>query len=144
MTPPQQRGGQAADVTWLLSDEALEIGRRAVEDELVELRDARIGQLRNNGLVIKERDGSPSDIIRLGPEDALRIGLRAMLTSAPPAPSVGGWVELTDEDRERAMRSMPDMLEGFMKTWGWLHYAKAIEAICREKNALPQPPKEKP
>lgn len=67
-----------------------------------------------------------------------------MLTSAPPAPSVGGWVELTDEDRERAMRSMPDMLEGFMKTWGWLHYAKAIEAICREKNALPQPPKEKP
>jgi hypothetical protein len=36
------------------------------------------------------------------------------------------------------------MLEGFMKTWGWLHYAKAIEAICREKNALPQPPKEKP
>ncbi len=93
MPPPQQRGGQAADVAWLLSDEALEIGRRAVEDELVELRDARIGQLRNNGLVVKERDGSPSDIIRLGPEDALRIGLRAMLTSAPPAPSVGGVVD---------------------------------------------------
>jgi len=94
MPPPQQRGGQAADVVWLLSDEALEIGRRAVEDELVELRDARIGQLRNNGLVVKERDGSPSDIIRLGPEDALRIGLRAMLTSAPPAPSVGGWMPI--------------------------------------------------
>jgi len=93
MNTPRQRGGQAADVAWLLSDEALEIGRRAVEDELVELRDARIGQLRNNGLVVKERDGSPSDIIRLGPEDALRIGLRAMLTSAPPAPSVGGVVD---------------------------------------------------
>ena len=44
------------------------------------------------------------------------------------------WVALTDADRERALNSMPDMLEGFMKTWGWLHFAKAIEDICREKN----------
>lgn len=49
------------------------------------------------------------------------------------------WVSLTDEDRERAMKSMPDMLEGFRKTWGWLHFAKAIEAICREKNHPAQP-----
>lgn len=83
------------------------------------------------------------DTVELRVSD-LRLILERHITSAPPAPSVGGWVELTDEDRERAMRSMPDMLEGFMKTWGWLHYAKAIEAICREKNALPQPPKEKP
>lgn len=45
------------------------------------------------------------------------------------------WIALTDEDRERAMQSMPDMLDGFLKTWGWLHFANAIEAICREKNA---------
>jgi hypothetical protein len=49
------------------------------------------------------------------------------------------WNKLTDEDRERAMKSMPDMLEGFRKTWGWLHFAKAIEDICMEKNAAPAP-----
>ena len=26
------------------------------------------------------------------------------------------------------------MLEGFMKKWGWLHFAKEIERRCREKN----------
>jgi hypothetical protein len=45
------------------------------------------------------------------------------------------WVELTDEDRQRAFNSLPDMLDGFLKTWGWLHFAKAIEAECRQKNA---------
>jgi hypothetical protein len=49
------------------------------------------------------------------------------------------WNKLTDEDRERAMKSMPDMLEGFLNTWGWLHFAKAIEDICKEKNAAPAP-----
>lgn len=44
------------------------------------------------------------------------------------------WIELTDEDRTRAFESLPDMLDGFLKTWGWLHFAKAIEDICREKN----------
>jgi hypothetical protein len=47
------------------------------------------------------------------------------------------WNKLTDEDRERALKSMPDMLEGFLNTWGWLHFAKAIEDICKEKNAAP-------
>lgn len=47
------------------------------------------------------------------------------------------WVELTDDDRNRAFQSLPDMLEGFLKTWGWLHFANAIEAICREKNTSP-------
>lgn len=44
------------------------------------------------------------------------------------------WAPLTDDDRDRAFHSLPDMLEGFMKKWGWLHFAKAIEDICREKN----------
>jgi len=60
------------------NDELLEIGRKAIEDVLVDLRDSRIVVLRNNGLVIKERDGKESDIIRMGPEHALRIGLKAI------------------------------------------------------------------
>jgi len=150
---PQQRGGQAADVAWLLSDEALEIGRRAVEDELVELRDARIAQLRNNGLVVKERDGSPSDIIRLGPEDALRIGLRAMLTSAPPAPSVGGWRRI-EEDAEVDVPLDTDLLLAWWDEWSeaWkieANYAGSERGGWRHGRAthwmeLPQPPKEKP
>lgn len=56
----------------------LEIARVAIEDALVELRDSRISALRNNGLVIRERDGKDSDIIRMGSEDALKIGLRAI------------------------------------------------------------------
>jgi hypothetical protein len=65
-------------------EDLLEVGRKAVEDELVEWRDSgrsaprRRAQIRNNGLVIKEWDGSDSHIIRLGPEDALRIGLKAI------------------------------------------------------------------
>jgi hypothetical protein len=63
---------------------------------------------------------------------------RAMLAAAPAARAQSvnapNWVSLTDEDRNRAMCSMPDMLDGFLKTWGWLHFAKAIEAECRAKN----------
>lgn len=56
-----------------------EAARKAVEDVLIEFRDARISQLRNNGLVIREKDGGASSIIRLGPEDAVRIGLEAIV-----------------------------------------------------------------
>jgi hypothetical protein len=44
------------------------------------------------------------------------------------------WQGLTDEDRQAAFESMPDMLDGFLKTWGWLHFSKAIEAKLKEKN----------
>jgi hypothetical protein len=51
----------------------------AVEDVLVDLRDERIGVInRANGFVIKERDGSPSGIMRLGTRDGLRIALAAL------------------------------------------------------------------
>jgi hypothetical protein len=61
------------------SEELLEIGRKAIEDVLVDYRDSRIFlPFRNNGLVIKERDGRYSDVIRMGPEGALRIGLKAI------------------------------------------------------------------
>jgi hypothetical protein len=58
--------------------ELLEIGRTAVEDALVELRDHRLSVAYGNGLVIRERDGSPSDVIRLGTADALKIALKAI------------------------------------------------------------------
>ena len=61
------------------SDELLEIGRKAIEDVLIEWRDSRLSEFtRGNGLVIREKDGRNSTIIRFGPETALKIGLKAM------------------------------------------------------------------
>lgn len=65
----------------LAGDRALlwTVARRAIEDALIEFRDSRISLLgRNNGLVVKERDGTDSYMIRLGPEDAVRIALLAL------------------------------------------------------------------
>ena len=64
----------------LLSDELLEIGRKAIEDVLIEWRDSRLSEFtRGNGVVIREKDGKDSNIIRFGPETALKIGIKAML-----------------------------------------------------------------
>jgi hypothetical protein len=59
--------------------ELLEVARKSVEDLLIEFRDSRIFTLRNNGLVIKESDGTASAMIRFGTEDAIRIGLKAII-----------------------------------------------------------------
>lgn len=56
----------------------LEVARKAIEDMLVECRDSRMFVLNNNGLVIKERDGSPSSIIRLSSDIAVSIALHAI------------------------------------------------------------------
>lgn len=59
--------------------ELLEIGRKAIEEKLLEFRDNRISEpLRANGLVVREKDGANSDVIRFGPETALYIGLKAI------------------------------------------------------------------
>lgn len=64
----------------LENDELLEIARQAVENVLIDFRDSRISQpLRGNGLVVRERDGKESSIIRFGPEEAIRIGLQAIV-----------------------------------------------------------------
>lgn len=64
----------------LLSKELLEIGRKAIEDALIDWRDDRLSEFtRGNGLVIREKDGNDSSIIRFGPETALKIGIKAML-----------------------------------------------------------------
>ena len=57
----------------------LEVGRKAIEDTLIKFRDARLSLFtRGNGLVVRERDGRDSSVIRIGAEDALRIGLKAI------------------------------------------------------------------
>lgn len=67
----------------LLSEELLEVGRKAIEDVLVEWRDNRLSEFtRGNGLVIREKDGKDSTIIRFGPETALKIGIKAMFGQA--------------------------------------------------------------
>ncbi len=64
-----------------LTDADLEVGRKAVEDVLIEWRDSRLSVLRNNGLVVKEADGKDSSIIRMGTEDAVRIAAKAIIES---------------------------------------------------------------
>jgi len=67
----------------LLSDDSIEIGRKAIEDTLIEWRENRLSTFnRGNGLVVREKDGGASDIIRFGPETALRIGIKAILKAA--------------------------------------------------------------
>ena len=56
-----------------------DVARKAIEDELIEYRDARISLVgRNNGLVVREKDGTESSVIRLGPEMAVATALRAL------------------------------------------------------------------
>lgn len=68
------------DLEAISNDDALlEVGRKAIEDLLIELRDQRICQPhRRNGLVVREKDGTDSNVIRFGPETALRVGLKAI------------------------------------------------------------------
>jgi hypothetical protein len=65
-----------------IDQDALTAAHVAVEDVLIEMRDSRIGQLGPaNGFVVRERDGSPSDIIRLGTRWGLEIGIKAYLAA---------------------------------------------------------------
>lgn len=60
-------------------DALMEVGRLAIENALVEFRNSRISAYtRNNGLVCREADGKASDVIRFGPEVAVRIAMKAI------------------------------------------------------------------
>lgn len=52
------------------------------------------------------------------------------------APQKREWVELSDEDRAAAFNSLPDMLDGFLKKWCWMHFANEIERRCMEKQGI--------
>lgn len=66
----------------LLSPESLEHARKAVEDELIDWRDSGLFMLRNNGLAVRNKDGSGSEIIRFGFEDGLRIAVKDHIARA--------------------------------------------------------------
>jgi len=66
-----------------IDEDALTAAHLAVEDVLIEFRDRRISVLdRSNGLVVREADGTPSAIMRIGTRDALRTGIKAYLRAA--------------------------------------------------------------
>jgi len=61
------------------NEELLEVGRIAVERVLIDWRNRRLSEaFRGNGLVIREKDGKESNVIRFGPELAIKIGLEAI------------------------------------------------------------------
>jgi hypothetical protein len=63
-----------------IDENALTAAHLAVEEILIDLRDSRIGiHGPGNGFIVKERDGSPSSIMRLGTRDGLRVAINAYL-----------------------------------------------------------------
>lgn len=71
-----------------MSDEAKEAVRKKIEDDLIELRDARVSLLGEpHGLVVRERYGKPSPVIR--------IGLRSVIDEV--------WQAATTRAREEAL-----------------------------------------
>lgn len=83
LAPPSAEGGT-------VDDAALTRAHKAVEDVLVTMRDSRLSLLNAaNGLVINERDGTPSEHVRLGTRDALRIGIAAYLDASRECPVCG-------------------------------------------------------
>lgn len=61
----------------------------------------------------------------------LKIGVIKPLYTAPPSKP---WVSLTDDDRIEIFNSMDGGIYGFLKTWGWLNFSKALEAKLKELN----------
>lgn len=84
---------------------------------------------------------APGDTISLALSLAADAIRKLPLPSDPvPSPREGmqdearEWIALTDDDRIDVMKSLPDAIDGFLKGWGWLHFAKAIEARCAALN----------
>lgn len=69
-----------------VTPEDVEAARVAIEDELVEMRDARMFTGPHaNGLVVREKDGGDSSIIRLGTRQAIQAAVAAILKAPAPA-----------------------------------------------------------
>ena len=61
------------------NDKLLEVGRKAVETSLINLRDNRVSILgRGNGLVVRERNGNLSGVVRMEIANAVRTALLAI------------------------------------------------------------------
>lgn len=78
----QIRARNEASVSIEIDDEALTAAHLAVEDQLIEMRDARLSVVGpRNGLVVNEKDGEPSPIMRLGTRQGLQVGIQAYLAA---------------------------------------------------------------
>jgi len=64
-----------------ITPEEYEIARLTIENILIDFRDNRISVLRNNGLVIKEKDGTASYIVRMATAECIRIGIETIWKS---------------------------------------------------------------
>lgn len=65
-----------------INERALQLAHLAIENHLIELRDLRISvHGPANGWVVKEFDGTPSPVMRIGTRDGLRIAIRAYLAA---------------------------------------------------------------
>ena len=45
------------------------------------------------------------------------------------------WNSPTLAEVEDIVTNMPGGLDGFLKGWGWLQFAREVEKLCKEKNA---------
>lgn len=77
------------------NEEMMEVGRQAIEDVLVSWRDSRMSVIgRGNGLVVYEADGRASSVIRLGPEMAVAIALRAIANKMESKEDEGSYADV--------------------------------------------------
>ena len=75
-----EKGRLSALEALLSDDHSLEVARSAIEDTLIKFRNGRISfPGRGNGLVVREKDGRDSSMIRMSVGDALKLGLRAII-----------------------------------------------------------------
>ena len=49
------------------------------------------------------------------------------------------WANLTDDEIEATMNAMPGGVDGYLKEWGWLTFADAVQERLRLKNAPAAP-----
>lgn len=87
-------------LTTIASDPALiEIGRRAIEDAAVDMRDMRaVVAGVGNGIVVTEEDGTRSSLIRVWTPDAIVIALKAI--AAADSTEIATERELFRQQRE--------------------------------------------
>lgn len=81
--------------------ELLETARKGIEDQLIDLRDSRIGILNvGNGLVVREKDATPSDIIRMPTLVAIKRAFRIILEKLQDEGPVQAATEVASSDVE--------------------------------------------
>lgn len=113
-----------------ISTQALE-GRNLPPEAITSLWEA-IGW--HTQQVVQTGDPTP------GPKLTAAVDLvAALLTVAKPEPAVTGPV-LTDEQIDAVVEQMPDGALGFLKSWGYVHFARQIIAMVTPAAATPPAP----